>query len=102
MAFIIEYTFTRPSTDVAWTYEFEEDQQAQIQEARELHEIVTEESTSADSLVYKIRQTVPDSKAYAGYYKTAQSIWEAAGIVYKSKRSGIKLSLDVIESEYTA
>lgn len=98
MAFTVEYTFTRPSTDVAWTYEFAADQQAQIQALRETHSIVTEESTSADDLVYKLRQTASNSDNYNVFYNTAQPIWEAAGIVYKSEQAGITLSLDIVEN----
>lgn len=98
MAFTVEYTFTRPSTDVAWTYEFAADQQTQIQALRETHNIVTQESTSADDLVYKLRQTASNSDNYNAFYNTAQPIWEAAGIVYKSEQAGITLSLDIVEN----
>ena len=98
MAFTVEYTFTRPSTDVEWTYGFAADQQAQIQAARELHEIVTQESTSADSLVYTLRQTASDSSVYGAFYNTAQPIWEAAGIVYKCEQAGISLAMDIVEN----
>jgi len=98
MAFTVEYTFTRPSTDVDWTYEFAADQQTQIQALRETHNIVTEESTSSDDLVYKLRQTASNSDKYNVFYNAAQPIWEAAGIVYKSEQAGITLSLDIVEN----
>ena len=98
MAFTVEYTFTRPSTDVEWTYNFSVDQQVEIQSARELHNIITEESTSSDGLVYKLRQTASQSTVYNAFYNVAQPIWEAAGIVYKSEQAGITLSLDVVEN----
>lgn len=98
MAFTVEYTFTRPSTDVDWTYEFAADQQTQIQALRETHNIVTEESTSSDDLVYKLRQTASDSTVYNAFYNTAQPIWEAAGIVYKCEQAGISLAMNIIEN----
>ena len=98
MAFTVEYIFTRPSTDVEWTYEFAADQQAQIQALRETHNIVTEESTSSDGLVYKLRQSTSNSDKYNAFYTTAQPIWEAAGIVYNSEQAGISISLDIVEN----
>ena len=98
MAFTVEYIFTRPSTDVEWTYAFAADQQTQIDALREIHSITTQESTSADGLVYKLTQSASDIIKYTEFYNTAQPIWEAAGIVYKSEQAGITLSLDIVEN----
>jgi len=98
MAFTVEYTFTRPNTDVDWTYEFGPDQEAHIQALREMHSITTQESTSSDGLVYTLRQTAEDSATYNVFYNAGQPIWEAAGIVYNSSQAGIELAMDIIEN----
>jgi hypothetical protein len=95
MAFTVEYIFTRPSTDVEWTYEFAADQQAQIQAARETYNIVTEESTSADGLVYTLRQTGSTQDIYSAFYNAAQPIWEEAGIVYNCEQAGISIAMEI-------
>lgn len=98
MAFTVEYTFTRPNTDVEWTYEFDADKQTQIQALRELHSISTTESTSADGLVYKLQQSAENVSIYNAFYNAGQPIWEAAGIVYNSEQAGIALGMDIIEN----
>lgn len=98
MAFIVEYTFTRPNTDVGWTYEFDADKQTQIQALRETHSITTSESTSEDGLVYKLRQSAENVSIYNAFYNSGQPIWEAAGIVYNSEQAGISVAMDIIEN----
>ena len=98
MAFTVEYIFTRPSTDVEWTYAFAADQQTQIDALREIHSITTQESTSADGLVYKLTQSASDIIKYTGFYNTAQPIWEAAGIVYNSSQADIAIDMNIIEN----
>lgn len=98
MAFTVEYTFTRPSTDVEWTYAFAADQQTQIDALREIHSITTQESTSADGLVYKLTQSASDISTYNAFYIAGQPIWEAAGIVYNSSQAGIILEMNITEN----
>jgi len=97
MAFAIEYTFVRPSTDVAWP-EFSVDQQTQIQALRETHNVSSTDTFSEDNLTWVRRQAAESMEAYTPFYTEGQPIWEAAGIIYNAQQADITVSLDIIEN----
>ena len=98
MAFTVEYTFTRPSTDVDWTYSFSESAQAEINNLRSSHGVTVSDSTSEDGLTYRLIQSANNHSDYSAYYYAANDIWEAEGIIYACNNAGITVSLNLIEN----
>ena len=99
MSFIVEYKFERPSQDIDWP-EFTTEQQSEIQVLRNKHGVISEEIISEDGLVKTLRQTAENQHTYTPFYNEGQTIWEAAGIVYRCEQAGITLSLNVVESTF--
>jgi hypothetical protein len=98
MAFTVEYTFTRPSTDVSWAYTFSAAGQTQINSLRAQHGVSVTESTSEDGLTYKLTQSAADHAGYSAYYYAANDVWEAEGIMYACNTAGITVSLNLVEN----
>ena len=98
MAFTVEYTFTRPSTSIDWTYSFSEAGQAEINNLRNNHGVTVSESTSEDGLTYRLIQSANSHADYSAYYYAANDIWEAEGIMYACNTAGITVALNLIEN----
>ena len=97
MAFVVEYTFIRPNTNVDWP-DFGADRDAKIEALRESHSISSQDSISDDGLTWKRIQSAASTQQYTSFYEQGQPIWEEAKILDTAADRSIQVDMVITEN----
>ena len=97
MAFVVEYVFTRPNTDVEWP-SFGEALDESLQTFRETYGIVSEDIISDDQLIWRRVQRADNMLSYNSFYDAALPIWEQAQILNTATQRNVAVAMDIIEN----
>ena len=97
MAFVVEYTFLRPNTEVEWP-SFGAERDARIEALREAHSISSHDSISDDGLTWKRIQSAASTEEYTAFYEKGQPIWEEAKIMDTAADRSIQVDMVITEN----